>query len=874
MFQQVKDGIRTRMLNSFSHNGSYIVPLVCSNQENPVQNGLCQVAVPLPMGLVSSLNQLKLVKNGLSINCNAKVTSYWQDKSIKWLALDFFGSGSKNQYSLIIDGNEAKHVTLLTGIDTCLKDSVININTNNSIFSFDINTSRFKWKSKQTGSAIKNGYLELFAKQDDQLNTKVTEHKCESVFNLADDSVQKVVLHLTLLHQNITANTELHSRLVFTLHNKPSLLNIEHRLHNPKAATHPNGHWDLGDENSIYFDSASMIFELAAITSVELKKHQNSKWQQFDELAFKLQQFSSGGESWQSPIHVDKNNIVTLVHRGAELTNIDGTVTLVARALPSIMINSVLSLTMEQFWQNFPKSLAVNENKIVFELFPATTQPHELQGGESKTHSLWLCQECEKDALSWVHDISRLTVSYEWLQLALKGQVGIVSENSDNFKNLIQAAIDGVGNFFEKREIIDEFGWRNFGDLYADHETAYYTGNHLFVSHYNNQYDPIFGFLKQYLISGDNRWFELADDLAKHVKNIDIYNTTEDKAEYNGGLFWHTDHYLPAITSSHRSYSKHQDSNAYQDHAGGGGPGGQHCYTTGLMLHYQLTGSESSKQAVLTLSSWIACVYEGTNTCLELLLALKNRHIAGAKNHFTGQYPLDRGTANYVIALLDSFELTQERHYLTHVEHIIIHTAHPNEDINLRNLHDVENTWFYTVFLQAVSRYLLLKQKIEELDTSFYYARDCLLNYANWMVEHEYMYLDKPDILEYPNDTWTAQDLRKSTIFAAAYYFSPLNIQTYLDKADYFENEVAIRLNSSKSKTYTRIMVLVLQNCGLNNLYKNLPKISDLKIYDRNWPAPDYANRSLFTSFFKLMLNRFMHFSIKNEINWLKKRLK
>lgn len=869
-FQQVKDGIRTRMLNCFSHNGTYIVPLTCSDQNIAAQNSLKKVAIPLPIGLVYSLNQLKLLNNNLSINCNAKITSYWQDQSVKWLTLDFFDFGLKNSYSLVINSNEHKHSNLPAGIETCLKENVIVITSSKSIFNFDINTSRFNWVCKQTGSNIENAYLKLLVKQDELLDFKVTGHKCENFHNLADDSIQKVALYVSLEHHNPALN----STLIFSIYNNPSLLNIEHILHNPKAASHPNGHWDLGDENSIQFHSACMVFELPSITSLELKKHHNAKWQQFDECAFKLQQFSSGGESWQSPIHVDKNNTVTLVHQGAELTNIDGTVTSVARALPSIMINSVLSLTMEQFWQNFPKSLAVDENKIVFELFPAATQSHELQGGESKTHSLWLCQEREKDSLSWVHDNTRLTVSFEWLQVALKGQVGIVSENSHNFKSLTQAAIDGVGNFFEKREIIDEFGWRNFGDLYADHETAYYTGECLFVSHYNNQYDPIFGFLKQYLISGDNRWFELADDLAKHVKNIDIYNTTEDKAEYNGGLFWHTDHYLPAITSSHRSYSKHQDSNAYQDHAGGGGPGGQHCYTTGLMLHYQLTGSESSKQAVLTLNSWIAYVYEGTNTCLELLLALKNRHVAGTKNHFTGQYPLDRGTANYVIALLDSFELTQKRHYLNQVEHIIMYTVHPNEDVNFRNLQDVENTWFYTVFLQAVSRYLLVKQQIEELDTSFYYARDCLLNYANWMVEHEYMYLDKPAILEYPNDTWTAQDLRKATIFAAAYYFSPLNRHTYLEKAEYFENEVASRLNSSKNKTYTRIMVLVLQNCGLKNLYKNLPEISDLKDYNKNWPVAVYSNKSLFISFFKLLLNRFIQLSIKNEISWLKKRLK
>jgi hypothetical protein len=861
------------MLNSFSHNGSYIVPLVCSHQDLLVQGGLCQVAVPLPQGLVSSLKQLTLFSDRQSINCNAKITSYWQDRSIKWLTLDFFAANQTNQYSLVIGSNKNHHSASQIGIATSFNNNIVAINTNDSLFSFDINSSCFSWMSKQAGCEIKSAYLELFTHGDERLQTTVTEHQCESFYNLADNSMQKVTLQLSLEH-HIAANTFLNSTLIFTLYNEPSLLNIEHRLHNPKAAIHPNGHWDLGDESSIQFRSAAMVFELPAITSLELKTHENDQWHDILTPSFTLQQFSSGGQSWLSPVHVDKNNVVTLKQQGAELTRSDGGVTSLDRALPCIMINAELSLTIEQFWQNFPKSLAVNDNKITFELFPAGEQLHELQGGESKTHNIWLCHEHDKDALSWVHNNNQLTVSDEWLQLALIGQVGIYSETPDSYKSLVQHAISGVNSFFEKRETVDEFGWRNFGDLYADHETAYYTGDELFVSHYNNQYDPIFGFLKQYLISGDNRWFELADDLAKHVKNIDIYQTTEDKAEYNGGLFWHTDHYLRAFTSSHRSYSKHQDSNAYQDHAGGGGPGGQHCYTTGLMLHYQLTGIESSKQAVLTLSSWIACVYEGTNTCIELLLALKNRHVAGVKNHFSGQYPLDRGTANYIIALLDSYELTQERHYLNQVEHIISHTVHPNENVEMRNLEDVENTWFYTVFLQAVCRYLLVKQPIKELDANFYYARDCLLNFASWMAKHESMYLDKPDILEYPNDTWTAQDLRKATVFAAAYYFSPQHEQIYLDKAEYFENEVASRLNSSASKTYTRIMVLVLQNCGLVSFYKNIPKQTNLTVYQQNWPAPHYAKRSLFTSFFKIAFKRLMNLSLKNEINWLKKRLK
>ena len=76
-------------------------------------------------------------------------------------------------------------------------------------------------------------------------------------------------------------------------------------------------------------------------------------------------------------------------------------------------------------------------------------------------------------------------------------------------------------------------------------------------------------------------------ELAAHVIDIDIYHCDRDKTAYNRGLFWHTVHYVDADTATHRSYPK----------AGkvcGGGPSCEHNYTTGLMLHYFLTGDPRS----------------------------------------------------------------------------------------------------------------------------------------------------------------------------------------------------------------------------------------------------------------------------------------
>ena len=114
----------------------------------------------------------------------------------------------------------------------------------------------------------------------------------------------------------------------------------------------------------------------------------------------------------------------------------------------------------------------------------------------------------------------------------------------------------GSNSFFARREVIDEYGWRNYGEIYADHEAAYYNGPRPVVSHYNNQYDVVYGTLFHFLRTGGRRWFELAAPLARHVIDIDIYHTDRDKSAYNRGLFWHTFHYVDVDTGTHRSYPR------------------------------------------------------------------------------------------------------------------------------------------------------------------------------------------------------------------------------------------------------------------------------------------------------------------------------
>ena len=300
---------------------------------------------------------------------------------------------------------------------------------------------------------------------------------------------------------------------------------------------------------------------------------------------------------------------------GFECRSLNSVILSGKRTSPTICIKTRhgnVNLYIEHFWQNFPRSLQISNDQMTIGLFPDQFQEEfELQPGERKTHTFYLNFSDNKYALDCFEQAPQITLNPLWIEQTKVFPYFDIDTSNDALLKIIKEGVTSKNNFFAKREAVDEYGWRNFGDLYADHETDGYTGNDIFVSHYNNQYDPIYGFLRQYALTGDRRWFELADDLASHVTDIDIYHTHFDKEEYNGGLFWHTDHYLDAATSSHRSYSKYQDSDAYMDHAGGGGPGGQHCYTTGLLYHYLLTGKDSSRLAVIQLADWITHVYEG-----------------------------------------------------------------------------------------------------------------------------------------------------------------------------------------------------------------------------------------------------------------------
>lgn len=564
------------------------------------------------------------------------------------------------------------------------------------------------------------------------------------------------------------------------------LIRVDLTIHNPRRARHRGNLWDLGDPGSILFRELTWDIEVGCSNDVRIgwTAEVDQPYREQPLGKFELYQGSSGGANWRSRNHVNRYGVVPLTLPGYRLC-IDDNEQLGKRATPTIhLATSQIAITacVPNFWEEFPKAFSAEGNKLSVGLFPAQfSDGFELQGGEQKTHTIWLNigHSCTRtDVLNWVHAPALARASGQWMTKCSDfSSIRLhKSDATDPFEEYLAPLLEGPRNIYARREVIDEFGWRNFGDIHADHEEAYCDSPKPVVSHYNNQFDSIFGAIVQHIRTGDRRWRDLSDPLARHVADIDIYHTDQDRSVYCGGLFWVTDHYKDAFTSTHRTFSR---ANKRRGQSYGGGPGNEHNFTTGLLYHHFLTGNPQTRDAVLSLANWIINRDDGRLN----VLGWVDNGPTGLSSFTTdpSYHGPGRGCGLSINALVDAWILTGQRCYIDKAEELIRRSIHPSDDVDRRDLLNVELRWSSTVHLSALARYLRIKAEAEEFDTMYSYARAALLNYATWMLQNERGYLEHRDQLEFPTETWAAQDFRKANVLrlASGYADEPSRSQMF-----------------------------------------------------------------------------------------------
>ena len=801
-----------------------------------------RISVPLPQGRVLTESMCELRDpHGMPIPVQARTLERWRDGSIRWLLVDFqattAASGTSEyrlSFSRPLASNHGAPSLLVTQ-----EDGTVLIDTGVAQF------------------ALRAGGLFPFDRVS--VGADLAMDATRAALTAVDDrgavsfaSVGSVrVLEQGPLRCCVFVDGEMGGA------QGEALIQVEAELHffaglptarvdltvrNPRKAEHPGGYWDLGARGSVYLKDVSLTFAMPAGSAPS----RIQCWPELDmpgeavATPFQLYQDSSGGENWQSANHTNRHRVVPNRFLGYRLAT-DGGNRSGLRATPAVSLTRgarSIAVTMPEFWQNFPKAVEATNEAVVLRLFPHQYADfHEIQGGEQKTHTFFVAfgrDIVTTIPLAWCRAPLLAHVPASWSSST--GAIAYLSpaagESSDPHRALVNSAITGDHSFDRKREIIDEYGWRHFGEIYGDHEAVLKPGDPPLVSHYNNQYDAIAGFGSQFLQTGDGRWLSAMNQLARHVVDIDIYHTDRDKSAYNHGLFWHTFHYIDAGTATHRAYPR-------ASNVGGGGPSAEHNYTTGLMLHFFLTGERRSRDAAVGLARFVIAMDDGRQTIFRWL-ARGRTGLATASGSAIYHGP-GRAGGNSLNALIDGHRLTGDPEFLLKAEEIIRRCVHPADDIDERQLLDAERKWFYTVFLQSLGKYLDYKVELGALDDMYAYARASLLHYARWMAVYEYPYLDKPEILEYPNETWAAQDMRKSDVFLfAARHAAETERERFLERAEFFYDYSIKTLSNMPTATLARPLVLMLRLGGMREYFRREPNLRapepDRRIEDLGTP--------------------------------------
>lgn len=808
-----------------------------------------RIGVPVPRGLLHETSATRAVDaTGRNLPLQATPLASWPDGSVKWLLADVFVPPAVSRDGgtiYMVDAEVPVSESVVSPAPLVVVQSEDAVDVRSEGFEFGLRRDRASLLAKaivggRSLLADEGVHLELRTRDGASLRAVASGIRVELAGPLRVDAVVEGGF-------GNESNCPLRFQARFSFVATSASVRCELLVRNPRASRHVGGTWDLGDPGSYRLVDLSLVAPLAGRTDC-------LEWQVDPEAAWHrgtgadpwcLYQDSSGGQCWDSPNHVDAAGHTTVSFRGYEIRIGTGSERVIGRghrARPIVKASSGegwVAMTSRAFWENFPKALRWQEGALCLGIFPRECRVGvELQGGEQKRHDVWLefGPPSPASAFGQMPDPIHLHVDPRWVEASGAVYGLIVERTSPELASYIDQIVDGPQAFAARREAVDEYGWRNFGELYADHEAVHHSGGAPFISHYNNQYDFVLGAGIHALRTGDPRWWRLMDESANHCVDIDIYHTDGDRVAFNGGMFWHSDHYLPAATATHRTYSRHNA--AGKDY--GGGPSNEHNYTSGLLLHYYLRGDRESRDAVTGLAEWVLAMDDGAKTIYGVFdtgatgLASKTVRMS---YHGPG-----RGAGNSICALLDAYSLTGRRRYMSKAEELIRRCIHPADDVAALGLDEPEHRWSYLVFLQAIGKYLECKRELGEIDYGFHYARESLLRYADWIVRYEVPYRDVLHKVERPTETWSAQDIRKSHVLHLAAEYDHRGLAAgFSGRAGFFHDRCISDLLSFETSGLTRPLVILSVFGHLHDYYlrrsKSDPAVRDwTHAYDFGMP--------------------------------------
>ncbi len=265
--------------------------------------------------------------------------------------------------------------------------------------------------------------------------------------------------------------------------------------------------------------------------------------------------------------------------------------------------SDTLGVGLRNFWQTYPKALAVDEEGIDIGLFPERSGC-ELPGDDEAWHRLyfWLDEGGYKLKAGMALSSEILIdfggenpAVFDWLESPALARPDIDYLNATGALNPIgprrasllpdyEALTDrAIDSYHQDREHFRAYGQVNFGDWYG--ESGWSWGN--------NEYDPAYCGYSEFLRGGDPRWAVWAAEATRHLADVDTVNFSSDRSEIGGQSMHMPGHlggYLPPYFRSKMAGTKSIPS---------------HTWVEGSILHYLLSGDEAVYESLLKTKDWL-----------------------------------------------------------------------------------------------------------------------------------------------------------------------------------------------------------------------------------------------------------------------------
>lgn len=286
------------------------------------------------------------------------------------------------------------------------------------------------------------------------------------------------------------------------------------------------------------------------------------------------------------------------------------------KRLAGLARTETLAVAVKDFWQNYPKSLALTSTGLRVGICPQIDWPdlyankpdeeklyyylrdgnYTFRRGLLKRHELWLGPAArleELGALAARHATASAPAEY-YQRVQTAGD--LLPAKPQQFAMYDEILSGGLDRYLEERERSHEYGLMNYGDWWGERG----------LNWGNEEYDLQVGMLQQYLRTGDRRFFYVGEAASRHNTEIDTIHWAappsrlpDRSVEPMPGEIWvhsmgHTGGYYPRDYKGMEVYGP-----GYATNRG-------HMWTGGNFLYGMLSGDPLVLESARLAADWMA----------------------------------------------------------------------------------------------------------------------------------------------------------------------------------------------------------------------------------------------------------------------------